>query len=76
MTVRSLLVLTCLATLPVLTFAAAQLGAAGGEARISKDRAAVERAVRDYLEGFYEAKPELIERGVHARLVKYGYVDR
>lgn len=37
------------------------------------DRKAVERAVQDYVEGFYQAKPELIERGVHKDLTKYGF---
>jgi hypothetical protein len=37
------------------------------------ERAAVERAVQDYVEAFYEAKPELIERGVHKDLTKYGF---
>ncbi|MEQ8768373.1 MAG: nuclear transport factor 2 family protein [Planctomycetota bacterium] len=37
------------------------------------ERAAVERAVLDYCEGFYEVKPELIERSVSKELTKYGY---
>ncbi|MEM1450282.1 MAG: nuclear transport factor 2 family protein [Planctomycetota bacterium] len=39
----------------------------------SKDRAAVERAIQDYVEGFYHAKPELLERGVSKDLKKMGY---
>lgn len=39
----------------------------------SKDRQAVERAIQDYVDGFYDAKPELIERSVHADLVKFGF---
>jgi len=35
--------------------------------------AAVRRAVLDYVEGVYEMRPELIERGVHPDLDKYGY---
>lgn len=70
---RRLLVLAAFVALPALALAAAQLGAAGGDSAAKADRAAVERAVRDYLEAFYDAKPELIERGVHPRLVKYGY---
>lgn len=38
-----------------------------------KDREAVERAVQDYVEAFYLAKPELIDRGVHKDLTKYGF---
>lgn len=34
---------------------------------------AVQRACLDYVEGVYEIKPELIERGVHPELKKYGY---
>lgn len=37
------------------------------------DRKAVERAVQDYVEAFYQAKPELIERGVHPDLTKFGF---
>ncbi|MCP3920921.1 MAG: nuclear transport factor 2 family protein [bacterium] len=40
------------------------------------DHKAVKRAVQDYVEGFYEAKPELIERGVHTDLTKYGFWRR
>lgn len=39
----------------------------------SNDRAAVKRAVLDYVEGVYEVKPELIERSVHPDLKKLGY---
>ena len=37
------------------------------------DRAAIERAVLDYVEGIYEVKPEYIARSVSADLVKFGY---
>jgi len=40
------------------------------------DRAQVERAVLDYVEGIYEVKPELIERSVHPDLVKFGFARR
>lgn len=43
---------------------------------IEEDRAAVERAARDYLEALYEVRPELIEKSVHADLVKYGFARR
>ena len=36
------------------------------------EHAAVERAVRDYVEGIYQVKPELIERSVHPALEKFG----
>jgi hypothetical protein len=68
--------LASLIAFPALVLASFQFAAAGKDAESSKDRAGVERAVRDYLEGFYEAKPELIERGVHEMLVKYGYWRR
>ncbi len=34
---------------------------------------AIERAAMDYIEAFYEAKPELLERSVSKALTKYGY---
>ncbi len=37
------------------------------------ERAAVERAMLDYCEAFYECKPEYIERSVSKDLTKYGY---
>ncbi|MBK8098476.1 MAG: nuclear transport factor 2 family protein [Planctomycetes bacterium] len=37
------------------------------------DEAQVRQAALDYVEALYEAKPELIERSVHADLVKYGF---
>ena len=37
------------------------------------DRKAIERAVFDYAEAFYETKPELIDRGVHEDLAKFGF---
>lgn len=37
------------------------------------DRTAVERAVLDYCEAFYENKPEYLERSVERSLVKFGY---
>lgn len=37
------------------------------------DRAAVERAIQDYVVGFYEAKPDLLARGVSKDLKKMGY---
>lgn len=37
------------------------------------DRAAVERAVRDYVDALYLVEPELIERSVDPELQKFGY---
>jgi hypothetical protein len=37
------------------------------------DKVAVEQAVRDYVEGVYDVKPELIERSVHPDLKKFGF---
>ncbi|HVS16954.1 MAG TPA: nuclear transport factor 2 family protein [Planctomycetota bacterium] len=42
-------------------------------AAAADDRAGIERAVADYVDALYLAQPELIERGVDAGLVKYGY---
>ena len=39
----------------------------------SDDRAAVKRAVLDYVEAIYEVKPELIKRSVHPDLKKLGF---
>jgi hypothetical protein len=41
-----------------------------------EDRKAVERAVLDYVEAFYEMKPELLERSVHEDLTKFGFWRR
>lgn len=43
------------------------------DAARADDRAAVTRAALDYVEALYEAKPELIERSVHAELKKLGF---
>lgn len=40
---------------------------------LASDREAVERAVRDYVESIEQARPELIDRSVHPKLVKFGY---
>jgi hypothetical protein len=37
------------------------------------DRAAVHQAAKNYLDALYEAKPELIEKSVHANLSKRGF---
>jgi len=62
--------MTRLAILFALPFLALSLRPVTAPA--ADERAAVERAVKDYVEGIYEARPELIERGVHPALVKRG----
>ena len=42
-------------------------------AQHSEDRAGVERAALDYLEGFYEGSTEKIERAVHPDVLKFGF---
>jgi len=51
-------------------------GATSVVAQAADDRAQVERAVLDYVEGIYDVKPELIERSVHPDLVKFGFARR
>jgi hypothetical protein len=38
-----------------------------------QDRAGVERAALDYLEGFYEGDAAKIRKGVHPEVVKFGF---
>ncbi|MDX1643615.1 MAG: nuclear transport factor 2 family protein [Thermoanaerobaculia bacterium] len=49
------------------------LALAAGPAVADGEREAVERAVLDYVEAIEQARPELIERGVHPDLVKIGF---
>ena len=42
-------------------------------AQSTADRAAVERAVLDYVEGFYEGDTTKLVRSVHPDVTKYGY---
>lgn len=42
-------------------------------AQTQADRAAVERAVLDYVEGFYEGDTTKLVRSVHSDVTKYGY---
>jgi hypothetical protein len=50
------------------------LGSAGTvKAQGSSDRAGVERAVLDYVEGFYEGDTAKLVRSVHPNVVKYGF---
>lgn len=41
-----------------------------------EDRAGVERAALDYLEGFYEGDTDKIRRGVHPDVQKFGFAMR
>ena len=45
-------------------------------AQSAQDRAGVERAALDYLEGFYEGSEEKIRRGVHPDVLKFGFAMR
>jgi hypothetical protein len=49
------------------------LAPAGLAAQSAEDRQAVERAVRDYVEGFYEGDTAKLVRSVHPEVAKYGY---
>lgn len=62
----------------ICSFLAALLlaGATNVAGQTAGDRAEVERAVLDYVEGVYEVKPELIERSVHPELRKFGFARR
>ena len=42
-------------------------------AQSDEDRAGVERAAMDYLEGFYEGSTEKLRRGVHPEVLKFGF---
>jgi hypothetical protein len=55
----------------ILSVLAAGLVVVGAESK--DERTAVQRAVTDYLDALYEAKPELIERSVHPNLSKHGF---
>ncbi len=46
---------------------------ASAVAQPDADRAAVERAALNYLEGFYEGSTDKIRSGVHSDVVKYGF---
>ena len=62
------------ATFVVLVLAVAVLvGLSAAGASSDTDREAVRRAALDYVNGIYDVKPELIERSVHASLVKRGF---
>lgn len=69
---RSLSGLCCAAALLTILPAAARAQAQPGVAP-TEDAAAVARAARDYLEGFYEGDSTKIVRSVSPLVVKYGY---
>ena len=66
--------MTMLGTL--LCAAAMCLAPSRAMAQATGDRAGVERAALDYLEGFYEGDADKIRRGVHPDVVKYGFMSR
>jgi hypothetical protein len=47
--------------------------AAGGDSSTAADRAAVERAVADYVDALYLVEPARVERSVHPSLSKVGF---
>ena len=59
--------------LPVLLVLLIVGSARGVSAQGSGDRAGVERAVLDYVEGFYEGDTAKLVRSVHPNVVKYGF---
>ena len=59
--------------LPVLLVLLIVGSASGVSAQGSGDRAGVERAVLDYVEGFYEGDTAKLVRSVHPNVVKYGF---
>lgn len=65
---KALLLIAACAPITFLPF-----GAQDDERAAPSDREAVTRAALDYVEGFYEVKPELLERSVHENLTKYGF---
>lgn len=58
---------------PALFALSAFLAPVGTDEPGQAERAAVHRAVEDYVEALYHVKPELIERSVHPALVKRGF---
>ena len=57
----------------VAVVAVASLGLASAVEAQSMDRAGVERAALDYLEGFYEGSTEKLRHSVHPEVVKVGF---
>jgi len=66
--------MTTMTTVARAVFVLTLLGAAPAAAQDSAgDRAGVERAALDYLEGFYEGDVAKIRRGVHPDVTKFGF---
>lgn len=59
-------------TLSLFVFASAQ-EKRGKATTVAPDRAAIRAACLDYIHGFYQAKPELLDRSVSKDLVKFGH---
>lgn len=59
--------------IPLLALPLALFGQDDTETPVDSDRAGVEQAIQDYVQAFYLAKPELIERSVSKDLKKMGY---
>jgi hypothetical protein len=57
----------------VAALVVAPLAPSGVAAQSADDRRAVERAVLDYVEGFYEGDTAKLVRSVHPEVAKYGY---
>jgi hypothetical protein len=64
---RSLLIAAAIAALPAVAVLA------GEGRRVASDRAAIESAVRDYVDAIYDVDPSKIERSVHPDMVKRGF---
>lgn len=73
MKVSHLLVMVGLASLAALAIGMGPSETPGEAKADSQEWKAVERAVLDYCEAFYEMKPEYLERSVHPNLHKFGY---
>jgi hypothetical protein len=64
---RSLLIAAAIAALPAVAVLA------GEGRRVASDRAAIESAVRDYVDAIYDVDPSKIERSVRPDMVKRGF---
>lgn len=62
-----------LRSLPALALGMGLLFPGAATAQATPDRAGVERAAMDYLDGFYEGDPDKLRRSVSPDVVKYGY---
>jgi hypothetical protein len=64
---RNTLIAAAVAALPAV------VALAGENPRVASDHAAIERAVRDYVDAIYDVDPSKIERSVHPDMVKRGF---